>query len=66
MRFNDLAQNAEEDNYNKWELDDTRRPRLTLRHLHKMRNMKELAKAEHAEQVADYKDIYGANDADGV
>lgn len=65
MRFSDMAQNAEDDNYNKWELDDTRRPKLTLRHLHKLRNMKELAKAEHAERVEDYKDIYGSAGNDG-
>ena len=51
MRFNDVAQNSEEDNYNKWDVDDTRRPKLTLKHLHKLRNMKELAKTEHAERV---------------
>jgi hypothetical protein len=33
--------------------------------LHKLRNMKELAKAEHAERVEDYKDIYGSAGADG-
>ena len=59
MRFNDVAQNSEEDNYNKWDVDDTRRPKLTLKHLHKLRNMKELAKTEHAERVKDFKNIYG-------
>jgi hypothetical protein len=60
MRFNELAQNAEEDNYNKWDIDDTRRPRLTLRHLNKMRNMRELSKKEHAEKVKNYKTMYGS------
>ena len=61
MRFSDMqnAQNAEEDNYNTWDIDDTRRPKLTLRHLHKLRNMKELSKTEHAEKVLDYKEMYG-------
>lgn len=62
MRFNELAQNSDEDNYNKWDIDDTRRPRLTLRHLNKMRNMRELAKTEHAEKVKDYKSMYGSAD----
>lgn len=62
MRFNELAQNAEEDNYNKWDIDDTRRPRLTLRHLNKMRNMKEMSRLEHAEKVQDYKAMYGSAD----
>ena len=65
MRFNDVAQSPEDDNYNKWDVDDTRRPKLTLKHLHKLRNMKELAKAEHAERVEDYKDIYGSAGIDG-
>ena len=46
MRFNELAQNAEDDKSNQWDLDDTRRPKLTLRHLNKMRNRRELARAE--------------------
>jgi hypothetical protein len=60
MRFNDVAQSPEDDNYNKWDVDDTRRPKLTLKHLHKLRNMKELAKKEHAERVKDFKNIYGS------
>ena len=32
MRFNELAQSAEHDEFNKWDLDDTRRPKLTLKH----------------------------------
>lgn len=60
MRFNDVAQSPEDDNYNKWDVDDTRRPKLTLKHLHKLRNMKELAKTEHAERVKDFKNIYGS------
>lgn len=58
MRFNELAQSAENDNYNKWDIDDTRRPKLTLRQLNKMRNMRELAKAGHAEQVEQFKTMY--------
>lgn len=54
MRFNELARDAAEDRSAKWEIDDTRRPRLTLRHLNKMRNMQEMAKLEHQEKVADY------------
>ena len=60
MRFNELAQSANDDNYNKWDIDDTRRPRLTLRHLNKMRNMKEMARLEHKEKVIDYKQMYGS------
>lgn len=60
MRFNELARNAADDRSAKWEIDDTRRPRLTLRHLNKMRNMQEMAKLEHQEKIADYKLQYSS------
>ena len=59
MRFNELAQNAKDDESNKWELDDTRRPKLTLRHLNKMRNRRELARAEHKDKLEDVQLQYG-------
>ena len=58
MRFNELAQSAEHDEYNKWDLDDTRRPKLTLQHLNKMRNRQETAKADHMEMQKQYKAQY--------
>lgn len=61
MRFNELARDASEDRSGTWEIDDTRRPRLTLRHLNKMRNMQEMAKLEHQQAVADYKIQYGTS-----
>ena len=61
MRFNELAQSAEGDESHKWELDDTRRPKLTLEHLNKMRAMREMAKADHMEQVGNYKQMYSAS-----
>ena len=60
MRFNELDRNSEEDRSGKWEIDDTRRPRLTLRHLNKMRNMQEMSKLEYQERVKGYKDQYGS------
>ena len=63
MRFGEIAQSAENDEYNKWDIDDTRRPKLTLRHLNKMRNMQEVAKVEHIEQVKQWKIQYGAGQA---
>ena len=62
MRFNELAQDAKDDEYNKWDLDDTRRPKLTLRHLNKMRNRRELARSEHASKVEKVQLQYGASD----
>lgn len=58
MRFNELAQNAKDDKYGTWDIDDTRRPKLTLKQLNKMRSMREMAKAEHAEQVDQFKTMY--------
>jgi hypothetical protein len=59
MRFGELAQNAENDEHNKWDIDDTRRPKLTLKQLNKMRGMREIAKTEHIEQVKQFKTMYG-------
>jgi hypothetical protein len=58
MRFNELAQDATQDDYGTWELDDTRRPKLTLRHLNKMRKKREMSKMEHMDMVNSFKDIY--------
>ena len=44
MRFNDLSQDDKEDRSAQWSVYDTRRPKITLKHLNKMRNMKEMAK----------------------
>lgn len=59
MRFNELAQDSKEDNYNKWDLDDTRRPKLTLRHLNKMRTRRELVRSEHSNKVEKVQLQYG-------
>ena len=58
MRFNEVAQKAEDDDYGKWEVDDTRRPKLKLRHINKMRNMQELRKKEHKQEVEAYRAMY--------
>jgi len=60
MRFNEIAQDAEDDEFNKWDVDDTRRPKMTLRHLNKMRNRRELARAEHKDKLEDVQLQYGA------
>ena len=55
----------EDDEHNKMEYDDTRRPRLTLRHLNKLRKIQELKKLEgeaHAEFV---KKMYGTPPEEG-
>jgi hypothetical protein len=63
MRFSEVARNAEDDDYGTWDFDDTRRPRLTLRHLNKLRNMREMARAEHIEQTSQYQEMYSRSRA---
>lgn len=49
----------EEDEFNKAHLDDTRRPRLTLRHLNKLRKIQELKKLEMMAHKDFVKTMYG-------
>jgi len=65
MRFSEVGDSrldANDDEYNKWEVDDTRRPRLTLRHLNKMRNMREMKQAEHNQETATFRQMYGRSE----
>jgi len=58
MRFNELAIDEKNDQ-DKWDIDDTRRPRLTLKHLNKIRNKRELSKAEYDDQQDMNSAMYG-------
>lgn len=58
MRFNEVNQEREDDDYGRYEIDDTRRPRLTLKHLNKMRKMRSMAEAEHAKEAEGWRDMY--------
>ncbi len=49
----------EDDKFNQAELDDTRRPRLTLRHLNKLRKIQELKKLEMMAHQDFVKTMYG-------
>lgn len=40
-------------------IDDTRRPRLTLLHLQKLRNSRDVEKYETAQHLVDLPDMYG-------
>ncbi len=64
MRFNELAQDGQDDEYGKWDIDDTRRPKLTLKHINKMRNIRELRKQEHANEVDEFTAMYGSQDSE--
>jgi hypothetical protein len=43
--------NPADDHLTKSDYDDTRRPRLTLRHLNKMRKSKDMAKLDSAQRL---------------
>lgn len=55
----------EDDKMNQARLDDTRRPRLTLRHLNKLRKVRELRQMEQAAHSDFVKDMYGASAEEG-
>lgn len=61
MRFEEVSRNPENDESGKWEIDDTRRPRLTLKHLNKMRNMQEMSKLEYQNSLDDVKAQYSSS-----
>lgn len=50
----------EEDDYNKAKKSDTRRPRLTFKHINKLRKIRELKKLEMAAHRKFVKTMYGA------
>jgi hypothetical protein len=59
MRFNEVNRNSKDDDYGTWDIDDTRRPRLTLKHLNKLRNQRNLTDADHTKQSELWRDMYG-------
>ena len=61
MKFQELREyyEASDDKYNTAELDDTRRARLTLSHLNKLRKKRELERMEKQERVKDLGSMYG-------
>lgn len=61
MRYNEVRQGFQNPEENKFETAskmDTRRPRLTLEHLGKLRKMREIRKLEIEERRELYKKIY--------
>lgn len=62
MKLNELIleyYTPEDDVYTQSFIDDTRRPRLTLRHLNRLRKMKELKRLEATDQQAFVRKMYG-------
>jgi len=60
MRFQELREyyEAEDDNINTLKVDDTRRARITLKHLNKLRKKRELDKLEDGERQQNFSKIY--------
>lgn len=69
MRAKDLLvefYNPEDDQLAKANMDDTRRPRLTMSHLQKLRKAHDIAKVEMAQHVNFLPDMYGVQPEQGV
>lgn len=58
MEVKDSFQTAEDNQYQTADKDDTRRPRLTLKHLGKLRKMREIRKLENEDRKELFKKIY--------
>ena len=61
MRYTELKEtyDATLDEYTVADIDETRRPRLTLKHLNRLRKMRELKKVEMEQRENFYNIIYG-------
>lgn len=59
MNQSDLENNVANDDIEKEHRTDTRRPKLTLRHLHKLRKIRELKALELLNQSRQLELIYG-------
>jgi hypothetical protein len=61
MRFQELNERyeAEDDKINTLKLNDTRRAKITLKHLNKLRKKRELDKLEDSDRQKNLSKIYG-------
>ena len=66
MRYTEIKENysPEEDKSNQVELDDTRKVRLTLKHLSKLRKIREYRKYQEGLKSTQLKKQYGASGGD--
>lgn len=61
MRSNEFLieyYDAEEDEYSDRKINDTRRSRLTLKHINRLRKQREIHKTEHASRTERVQQIY--------
>lgn len=59
MNFKDLTNNVRQDGIEQKAIGDTRKPKLTLKHLNKLRKMRELRNLEQINQGRQLELIYG-------
>jgi len=66
MRFQELREyyEASDDRHQIANIDDTRRVRLTLKHLNKLRKKRELERLEHEVRVGEFSSMYGRQTAE--
>lgn len=64
MRLNEFYY-PEDDKQNVIDYDDSRRPRLTLRHLNRLRRNKDLSKEEKQNYLQFLPDMYSAGEEQG-
>ena len=56
--------NPEDDQLGQAKMDDTRRPRLTMLHIQKLRKSRDVEKYEKAQHLEFLPDMYGASETD--
>lgn len=68
MRSNEILNEyyeAEDDNLSNRQIDDTRKTRLTLKHLNRLRKQREVHNIEHANRTNRIKSIYTSSEDSG-
>lgn len=65
LEDNNLA-NLEGDHRNQRNLEDKRKPKLTLRHLNKLRKMRELKKIDMLDRKSGWETMYGASEEEAA
>jgi hypothetical protein len=64
MRFREVMNeyyDKQEDDYNFVNIDHMRRPRITLRHLQKLRKTRSIENLEQKQRIKDVANIYGSS-----
>jgi hypothetical protein len=68
MRFTEILKeyyNEDDDKYTFVNIDHVRRPRITLKHLQKLRKTRSIEELETKQRISDVDRIYGVQDQGG-